>query len=704
MKKSVSTTIRYILTGLISGASFITLGAAAPDNIFTVPDNLVDNVAFWKKIYTDVSLSEGLIHDREYPLVIYEKINLSNRSPRSEARYIRARKAHYRAVLRAILNSDSATATAEQRRIAALFKEHAPAKALATAYQRIRFQRGQKDRFYAGLRRSGMYLDTIKAILTDYNVPLRLAYLPHVESSFDHTAYSKVGAAGLWQFMRGTAKNYLTVNYLIDERRDPILSTVAAAKLLSYNYSVLTSWPLSITAYNHGLYGMKRAVARTGSRDIGVIIEKHTSRTFRFASKNFYSCFLAASEIAENTTDYFPHITYLTPIRTTNSVLPAYIRPKTVAHYLSITQEELRELNPALRPAVFRHQKLIPAGYVLRLPAALDPDAVRVSLASIPDSLKSDTPERPQYYRVRRGDNLYSIAYRLGVSAKDIAFENNITRMNRIYAGQVLRIPSGMKKAAPVIASTKKTPQKKPLPKNTEVPPPPPVSPDTVATAADTAPPALPDSLREIVMATADTLPPAPSTIMERSRSPFDVEVYDLEAVLSSTGNAAEITVTVDETIGHYADWLGIATMKIRRLNRMGRRSTIRINRTLLIPVEETDALERFAAARLEYHLAIEEDFYSQYTVVDVKAYTIRRGENLWTLCNGEEQLPLWLFKKYNKHLDLSRLMPGTVVWIPVIEEKTDEDRELEQHHSGQYFPLYHSPIRPQQRFIFPLP
>jgi membrane-bound lytic murein transglycosylase D len=159
---------------------------------------------------------------------------------------------------------------------------------------------------------------------------------------------------------------------------------------------------------------------------------------------------------------------------------------------------------------------------------------------------------------------------------------------------------------------------------------------------------------------------------------------------LSPVGNTAGITVSVDETIGHYADWLGIPTYRIRQLNRMGGRSDIRINRPLMVPAGQP-LLEKFVKARLEYHMAIEEDFYSRYKVIDLKQKTIRRGETLWDICNGQD-LPLWLFKKYNKQLDLGKLMPGALAWIPVIEEKTEKEIREESAAPGGLYPSYSDP------------
>ena len=105
-------------------------------------------------------------------------------------------------------------------------------------------------------------MQEIKRLFRAYNLPEELAYLPHVESSFNFKAYSKYGAAGIWQFTRETGKRYLTIDHTRDERLDPILAAHAAAKYLKNSYDALNNWPLALTSYNYGLSGMLRAVER----------------------------------------------------------------------------------------------------------------------------------------------------------------------------------------------------------------------------------------------------------------------------------------------------------------------------------------------------------------------------------------------------------------------------------------------------------
>jgi hypothetical protein len=211
-----------------------------------------------------------------------------------------------------------------------------------------------------------------------------------------------------------------------------------------------------------------------------------------------------------------------------------------------------------------------------------------------------------------------------------------------------------------------------------------------------TAPAARPveDTLAAVLSAKADTLPQAAAVGVLPG---FDAEVYHLDANVHAYGNTAQITVSIDETIGHYADWLGIAAWHIRRLNNMGNTSNIRIGQRLAIPGTPA-AIDAFNQRRLEYHMAVEEDFYSQFKVAEVKPHTLARGETLWDICNGEEPVPLWLLQKYNKHTDLGNLVPSVTIWIPAIVEKGAADFTLKAAESGGMYPSHVEPLLPSQK------
>jgi membrane-bound lytic murein transglycosylase D len=199
---------------------------------------------------------------------------------------------------------------------------------LKEATERIRFQLGQADRFKEGLIRSSTWETHIAETFANRGLPPELAVLPHVESSFNAAAYSKVGAAGLWQFMRSTGRRYMRVDDAVDERLDPYRATEAAAQLLAYNYRVLGSWPLALTAYNHGAAGMRRARETVGTDDFVKINRTYNSRTFGFASRNFFPSFLAALTIDENPEKYFGALDRRPEQKFREVTMPAYVRSR----------------------------------------------------------------------------------------------------------------------------------------------------------------------------------------------------------------------------------------------------------------------------------------------------------------------------------------------------------------------------------------
>jgi len=630
-----TTTSRLLAVFLL----FCSTGLAA--EVFTTPDNLKDNVVFWKKIYTEVPLTEGIVHDSEYPLIIYKTITIGKMKGRKRRRFIRQHVNEVAGWLKNIDKKPGPQWTAKEQEIAELFRQYASIEKVKGAKSRVRFQQGQRERFKKGLERSGAYMPYILSVFQKYKIPTRIAYLPHVESSFNINAYSRVGAAGMWQFMRRTGKLFLKINYRIDERRDPFKSTVAAAKLLRKNYEQVKSWPLAITAYNHGLRSITRAVKVTGSKDLGVIIEKYKNRRFKFASKNFYGCFLAASEIAANPGLYFSAINYHSPPQYNEMQLKNYLRPKTLARYLGISQTQLRQLNPAVRSIVFKRQLPIPRGYRLRIPADLSPQTANQKLAAIPRSVKKSIPKGRHYYTVRRGDTLYDISRRFRVSTASLIIANEIARENRIYIGQVLRIPG--RGGGQEIEKTTAPPAK---PKPQEPVPVKPFKP----------------SNSEAQKVDAALEKPAGKTYNKT----FDANLYNLEVNALPGNQQAILTVSFDENLGYYADWLNTSVRRIRRLNR-GRRY-IRLNQKIRVPLKhQLQSLERFKARRLEYHMALEEDFYSQYQVVDTKFRKVRYGDTLWSICIRDEEIPIWLLKKYNRAIHLDRLKINSRLIIPVI-------------------------------------
>ena len=409
---------------------------------FKTPSGLVDQVNFWKKIYSEYTTQHAVIHDMNDLAIVYEVVDFGKNHLRRRAkeRKLDKVKAKYRKILRKIAKTkNKSKLKGEELRIFHLVKKNH-----YQASRKIRGQWGLKDRFKEGIERSGLYMDEIKRILRKYNLPEELSVLPHVESSFQLKAYSSAGAAGIWQFTRSTGRLFMRVGYNVDERRDPILATHAAAKLLKKNFEVVSSWPLAITAYNHGLRGMQRAQKRHGT-DIVKIIDKYKSRTFGFASRNFYSEFLAALNVVNNQNKYFPFLNIKKPLRRVSFRLPNYININTAVNYFDMTREEIAETNPSLRRPVLIGEKRIPKGYFFQAPASKIKN-LRSNYNKIPKKALYSRQLRSKFYTVRRGDTLSGLALRFRTSVRSLRANNTIRRGNRIYIGQVLQLPKGKSK------------------------------------------------------------------------------------------------------------------------------------------------------------------------------------------------------------------------------------------------------------------
>jgi peptidoglycan lytic transglycosylase D len=403
---------------------------------FTVPVALESRVNFWKKVYTQYSTQHAIIHDQDNLDIIYDVVYLGDKALSSRARH-RKLKPHvrkFKRILRKLSRiKNRVNLTPEEDRILKMVQKN-----FIKASRNIRSQLGQRDRFEEGLKKSGLYMKEIKRIFKEVGVPEELAVLPHVESSFQLSAYSSAGAAGIWQFTRSTGRLYMKVGYEVDERRDPIVAAYAAAKLLKYNYEQLDSWPLAITAYNHGVNGMKRAKRRHGD-DIVKIIDNYRSRRFGFASKNFFSEFMAALEVTRYPRQYFPGIVMYEPFKFVEVPIADYVHISTLEEHFGMSREEIAEYNPSLRRPVISGKKRIPRNYTFKVPTGRDVSFDEV-YASIPENLKFNKQVRVRWYTVRRGDTLSTIARRHRTSVRKLK-EMNMIRGHRIYKGQVLEIP-----------------------------------------------------------------------------------------------------------------------------------------------------------------------------------------------------------------------------------------------------------------------
>jgi membrane-bound lytic murein transglycosylase D len=432
--------------------------AASTDLYPSVP-GLRPQVDFWIYVFTRLHQNEVVLHDTDYPRLRYEVFALPGTVEEGltheQSRFLNARKDQLSARL-ALLEEKLAHGEALSEADQLLQRQLEAAgghDAVHGAAQRVRSQRGLQERFLAGVRRSGRYLAQMRGILAEENLPPDLAYLPHVESSFNPEARSSAGAAGIWQFTRPTGRRYLHVSEAIDERLDPIAATRAAASYLRSAHELLGNWALAITAYNHGTTGVLRASEEHGS-DLERIVREYHSETFGFASRNFYTEFLAVREILSHPGKYLDEPVKLdTPARLQSLVLPRPTSAPRLARLLGTDAERLARVNPAWTRKAVRGKVALPADTEVWLPRGM-----RVSNREIGAQLRvavrdaSPSPARDEqaqrgahaaFYRVRTGDSLGSIARRQGVSLSALRRLNDVhIDSNLIHAGQWLKLPA----------------------------------------------------------------------------------------------------------------------------------------------------------------------------------------------------------------------------------------------------------------------
>jgi membrane-bound lytic murein transglycosylase D len=602
-------------------------GTAAADESFPQPPELQPDVDFWVAVFTDYSVDEGVLHDSRNLGVVYDRLAMpADLSRRERNRRVDRRRKALRAVLEALASGKRDNLSNEEARVLALWPSDVSNSTLASAARQIRYQQGLRQRFREGLERAGRWRAYVNEQLTAQGVPLEIAALPHVESSYNPNARSHVGASGIWQFTRSTGRRFMRVDHVVDERNDPFAATRGAARLLAYNYSLTGSWPMAITAYNHGLSGVRRAMRLHGDDALVDILSNYNGRTFGFASRNFYVAFLAAMEVDQNPEKYFPGVVPETPTDYAAVSLPTYVSAEGLSKAAGVSERQIARHNPGLQATIWEGSKYLPKGYELRLPTAATSTALASLVANLPAETVFDKQLPDLFHTVRRGDTLSEIAEAYQTRVSTLVALNQLGSSHRIRAGQRIRLPA----AGPMPAA----------------PPPEPV------VVAAVTPPAEEEEvpvggLAGMMIGTIQTAllsDPSDYTVAEDNT----IEVHPLE------------------TLGHYGDWLEIKTQRLRDLNGLAFRTPVEVGQRVRLDLGTVDA-RTFEERRVAYHRRQQDDFFRQHIIKETVTHTIRRGESIWVVALRKYDVPLWLFRQYNPGLDLHKVQPGTSVQIPVM-------------------------------------
>ncbi len=260
-----------------------------PSAPFLIPQELKRDVEFWKMVYSKYTTDQAIFHNPYDLGIVYGAINIPHCGDTPSKECLKLRED---------------VMQAEKDRL--MIKHHPDLIGKVDSLKFIRAQIGQRDKFIEGIARAKPIIKDIEKIFTQNKIPKQVTRLAMVESMFDANAKSGSGALGIWQLMKGSAKHLgLRINRNVDERKDPIKSTVAAVKHLRRDFDRLGSWPLAINAYNTGPRRIAEATEELKTKNIAKIIKKYEHPSYGFASRNFYPEFLAALEVYEDRKLYF---------------------------------------------------------------------------------------------------------------------------------------------------------------------------------------------------------------------------------------------------------------------------------------------------------------------------------------------------------------------------------------------------------------
>ncbi len=279
------------------GALALALDATAPalaTEDFPVPPEIAPAVRFWVEVFTRWSRNDVVIHDRVEPGRVYEVVQ-DVPWGREDVLAPRVDRVLADLRLRRLWGPDPIERLLRPELTAVLGE--------ALDRDRIRLQRGMREVFADGLVRARRFLPMVRGELSRAGVPVALAALPLVESSYHPGATSSAGASGMWQLTADTAERWAPEGSV--DRRDPVQATRAAARFLAHLHDLTGSWPLAITAYNHGPSGVMRARRVVGTDDLGALVTHYRGPGFGFASRNFYAEFLAALHVQRHADRYF---------------------------------------------------------------------------------------------------------------------------------------------------------------------------------------------------------------------------------------------------------------------------------------------------------------------------------------------------------------------------------------------------------------
>lgn len=288
------------------------------------------------------------------------------------------------------------------------------------------------------LQRSTRYMPIMQSILQKEGLPKDLIYIALIESGFSSTAHSSASAVGYWQFIRGTGKHYgMQIDNFVDERRDFVRSTQAAADYFKGLYNLFGSWYLAIASYNVGENRVKNLVMKNHTRDFWQLARENKLPE---ETANYVPKFLAARLIAREPEKYgFVNLEYMPPLEFNEVDFTTSIDLRKLAKEMNLEYDDIRDLNPMWKRGVAldKNGKL-----TLRVPKGTEAQAIAAASVAVAESRKRYVADEDySYYRVRRGDNIATIARKFNTTQNQIRQLNNMSRRALLVAGKRIRVP-----------------------------------------------------------------------------------------------------------------------------------------------------------------------------------------------------------------------------------------------------------------------
>ncbi len=367
-----------------------------------VPPGLEARVHLWETVYADYESSHLIIYNRRWPQVIYEAFRDTPGAKNRALSRVRSRLYTLDRITKNFSDPEEEMRKSyDGEGLLRLYRrfqgiEDRNRFRVSASYSEIGIARGRRGELIRAYGRAAPYFPEMESTFRERGLPVDLTRLVFVESMFDREAVSSKDAVGVWQILESSARPYLIINQSIDERRDPIKSTRAAARILENNYETIGDWPLAVTAYNAGINRVIDACRQTDSSSLPKVLADYEHRAFGEAVENFYARFMgilrAEKKLGLPESTHSAH--QLDPLEYDLVKLPKAYPLSSLAGKLGMSKSILIKFNPSWTEAVESDQRLVPSHYLLRVPKGSE-RSVRFALGIAPGNAATVSASNP---------------------------------------------------------------------------------------------------------------------------------------------------------------------------------------------------------------------------------------------------------------------------------------------------------------------